>query len=69
VHPKVSSVAILPTPQSDKSYDRERTNRKRAAVLAHVGRFEFDPRGFEVIEGKEARENNPFDSIRPSSAA
>lgn len=48
----VASVAVQPTPLDDKSYDRQRTNRKRAAVLAQVGRYEFDPRGFEVIEGE-----------------
>lgn len=51
-HPGVPSVAIQPTPLDDKSYDRQRTNRKRATVLAHVGRYEFDPRGFEVVEGE-----------------
>lgn len=51
-HPGVASVASQPTPLDDKSYDRQRTNRKRAAVLAQVGRYEFDPRGFEVIEGE-----------------
>ncbi len=51
-HPGVVSVATQPTPLTDKSYDRQRTNRKRAAVLAHVGRHEFDPRGFGVIEGE-----------------
>lgn len=49
---EVASVAVQPTPLADKSYDRQRTNRKRAAVLAQIGRFEFDPRGFEVIEGE-----------------
>ena len=44
------SVAVQPTALDDKSYDRQRTSRKRAAVLAQVGRHEFDPRGFEVIE-------------------
>jgi len=51
LHPGVASVAAQPTPLDDKSYDRQRTNRKRAAVLSQVGRYEFDPRGFEVIEG------------------
>jgi hypothetical protein len=51
-HPGVQSVAMQPSPLNDNSYDRQRTNRKRAAVLAHVGRHEFDPRGFEVIEGE-----------------
>jgi hypothetical protein len=35
------SIAMQPTPLDDKSYDRERTKRKRAAVLCQVGRFEF----------------------------
>ena len=35
------SVAAQPTPLDDKSYDRNRTSRKRAAVLAGVGRYEF----------------------------
>ncbi|WP_437300227.1 BREX-6 system adenine-specific DNA-methyltransferase PglX [Sorangium sp. So ce426] len=51
-HPRVASVAMQPTPLDDRSYDRQRTNRKRAAVLVHVGRYEFDPRGFEVIDGE-----------------
>lgn len=51
-HPFVPSVASQPTPLDDKSYDRQRTNRKRAAVLCQVARHEFDPKGFEVIEGE-----------------
>ncbi len=31
------SVALQPTPPDDRSYDRERTHRKRAATLCHVG--------------------------------
>jgi hypothetical protein len=50
--PDVASVAVQPTPLDDKSYDRQRTNRKRAAVLAQVGRYEFDPRSFEVIQSE-----------------
>ena len=46
------SVALQPTPFDEVNYDRQRTNRKRAAVLAQVGRHEFDPKGFEVIEGE-----------------
>jgi hypothetical protein len=49
---KQSSEAILPTPFNDTSYDRQRTNRKRAALLAQVGRHTFDPKGFAVIEGE-----------------
>ncbi|MDQ3263396.1 MAG: BREX-6 system adenine-specific DNA-methyltransferase PglX, partial [Myxococcota bacterium] len=45
------SVAMQPTPLSDKSYDRNRTARKRAAVLAQVGRFEFGVRLFEPVDG------------------
>ena len=51
-HCGLVSVAMQPTPLDDKSYDRQRTNRKRAALLAQVGRYEFDPKGFEVIEGE-----------------
>jgi SAM-dependent methyltransferase len=47
-----NSVAVQPTPLSDKSYDRERTKRKRAALLAQVGRHEFSPRAFAAIEGE-----------------
>jgi hypothetical protein len=50
--PNVPSVGMQPTPFDDKSYDRQRTNRKRAAVLAQVGRYEFNPEGFAVIEGE-----------------
>jgi hypothetical protein len=35
------SVALQPTPLDDRSYDRERTLRKRAAVLTHYGTFVF----------------------------
>lgn len=35
------SVALQPTPLDDKSYDRERTKRKRAAVLAQIGNYRF----------------------------
>nr|HPH66537.1 BREX-6 system adenine-specific DNA-methyltransferase PglX [Kofleriaceae bacterium] len=38
---EMPSVAMQPTPLDDKSYDRERTKRKRAALLCQVGRFEF----------------------------
>jgi hypothetical protein len=51
-HPKKASVAIQPTPLSDSARDSDRTARKRAALLVQVGRHEFDPRGFEVIEGE-----------------
>lgn len=45
-------MAVQPTPPDDRSRDSQRTTRKRAALLAQVGRYEFDPKGFEVIEGE-----------------
>jgi hypothetical protein len=47
-----AAVALQPTPPEDRARDGGRTSRKRAALLAQVGRYEFDPRGFEVIEGE-----------------
>ncbi|MEB3290978.1 MAG: BREX-6 system adenine-specific DNA-methyltransferase PglX, partial [Leptolyngbya sp.] len=49
---EVPSIATQPTPFDDLSYDRQRTNRKRAAVLAQVGRYEFQTQEFEVIKEK-----------------
>jgi hypothetical protein len=49
---EAGSVAVQPTPPDDRSRDSQRTARKRAALLAQVGRYEFDPKGFEVIEGE-----------------
>lgn len=46
------AVALQPTPPTDHARDGGRTARKRAAVLAQVARFEFDPRSFAVIEGE-----------------
>jgi hypothetical protein len=43
------SVAMQPTPLDDKSYDRERTKRKRAAMLCQVGRFEFVSSTYQKI--------------------
>jgi len=45
------SVAMQPTPLDDNARDNGRTNRKRAAVLAQVGRFEFDPQQLGKIVG------------------
>ena len=46
----VTSVALFqPTPRNDRSYDRERTKRKRAAVLCHEGRYEFKPSSLVVV--------------------
>ncbi len=47
--PSGASVAMQPTPLDDRSYDRERAKRKRAAVLCQVGRFEFDQSAFSAI--------------------
>ena len=46
------SIAMQPTALDDNSYDRQRTKRKRAAVLAQVGRFEFLCDRFNVIKEK-----------------
>lgn len=43
------SVAHQPTAPSDRSYDRERTSRKRAATLAGVGIHEFSASQLGVI--------------------
>lgn len=43
------SVALQPTPPDDVSYDRQRTSRKRAAVLSHFGRYVFAPSALEVV--------------------
>ena len=43
------SVAAQPSPPDDRSYDRARTKRKRAAVLGQVGRHEFDPAALKVV--------------------
>lgn len=52
VAPSALAVAVQPTPLDDRSRDSQRTARKRAGLLAQVGRHEFDPKGFEVIEGE-----------------
>ncbi len=46
---ETKSVAQQPTPPSDTSYDRQRTRRKRAATLCHVGRHTFDPVALKVV--------------------
>ena len=43
------SVAIQPTPLDDRSYDRERTRRKRAAVLCQIGINIFSPRPLSTV--------------------
>jgi hypothetical protein len=47
-----AGIATQPTPFDDNSYDRQRTNRKRAAVLLQVGRYKFHTDRFEVIKDK-----------------
>jgi len=47
-----SAIALQPTKPEDHSRDAGRTARKRAAVLAQVGRYEFDTRSFAVIVGE-----------------
>jgi hypothetical protein len=46
---KSRSVALQPTPMNDKSYDRQRTNRKRSAVLSMVGRYSFHTKDLLTI--------------------
>ena len=46
---ETASVAQQPTPPDDRSYDRVRTSRKRAATLCQVGRIEFDPAALKVV--------------------
>jgi hypothetical protein len=46
------SIGMQPSRPDVPEYDRERTKRKRAAVLAQVGRFEFRTSAFEVIPGR-----------------
>src|SRR5690606_19605199 len=47
-----TSVAIMPTPRDEREESMPAFARKKAALLAQVGRYEFDPKGFEVIEGE-----------------
>ncbi|NMO19433.1 BREX-6 system adenine-specific DNA-methyltransferase PglX [Pyxidicoccus fallax] len=46
------SVAIQPTPLGDKSYDRNRTARKRAATLAQVARHDFVVTHLNAVDSK-----------------
>ncbi|MBD2365327.1 BREX-6 system adenine-specific DNA-methyltransferase PglX [Anabaena minutissima FACHB-250] len=46
------SVAIQPTLLEDNSYDRQRTKRKRAAVLSQIGRYEVLSDRFNLIKEK-----------------
>jgi len=46
-----AAVAQLPTPREDRSRDSRRTARKRAALLAGVGRHTFHPARLQVVPG------------------
>src|SRR5690606_12229387 len=43
------AIGQQPTPVGDTSYDRERTPRKRAAVLCQVSRHDFDPAALKAV--------------------
>jgi hypothetical protein len=43
------AVAIQPTAPGEKYWSRDRTELKRAAVLCHVGRYEFDSAALKVV--------------------
>ena len=45
------TIALRPTPLGDRSYDRERTNRKRAATLLQEGATRFLPQSLALIPG------------------
>lgn len=44
-----TSWAVCPTPQSDRSRDSERTQRKRSATLCQIGRHDFDPAALNIV--------------------
>ena len=46
---RTESIAQCPTPRDDRTRDNERTRRKRAATLCHVGRHTFDPAALKVV--------------------
>ena len=46
---ELESVALQPTSPDDRSYDRERTLRKRAAALCTAKSFSFNPKRLKVI--------------------
>ncbi|QED28437.1 BREX-6 system adenine-specific DNA-methyltransferase PglX [Microvenator marinus] len=48
-HRPDQSIALQPTAPDDNSYDRARTQRKRAATLCHEGRHTFDPLALRVV--------------------
>lgn len=50
--PNIGAVALCPTPREEREESIPALARKRSALLLQVGRYEFNPRGFEVIEGE-----------------
>jgi hypothetical protein len=46
-----NAVALQPTPPADRSRDADRTKRKRASLLAQVGRYEFSCKAFARVTG------------------
>jgi hypothetical protein len=46
------AVALQPTAPGEKYWGPDRTELKRAAILVQRGRYAFDPRGFEAIDGE-----------------
>ncbi len=48
---RLASLALRPTPPDDRTRDGERTQRKRAATLAGIGRYEFFAHTFSTIPG------------------
>jgi len=44
------STALQPTPLDDRSRDSERTRRKRGGVVSQVGKFQFTPWAFSIIQ-------------------
>jgi hypothetical protein len=49
---RAPSVALRPHPPNEVVRDDGQAGRTQAALLLQRGRYEFDPRGFEVIEGE-----------------
>lgn len=45
----LETVALQPTAPGEKFWSRDRTEQKRAAVLCHVGRHDFDPAALKVV--------------------
>jgi len=48
----LDSAVMRPTSLEDNARDKQRTARKKAALLAGVGRFTFDVRGLAAVDGE-----------------